>query len=105
MIFLSTMHAHVSCELLDDGQVIPCVFQVSSANFRRATADLTEECAKLAAYQEELQVLKRLRYADCHTSCSSTVQTQQSECTLLNGMQKYCQCHAVLDPSSCVKRI
>lgn len=43
--------------------------QMSSANFRRATADLTEECAKLAAYQEELQVLKRLRSTANATLC------------------------------------
>ncbi|KAL0024139.1 hypothetical protein WJX77_001084 [Trebouxia sp. C0004] len=43
--------------------------QVYSANFRRATADLTEECAKLAAYQEELQLLKRLRSTANATQC------------------------------------
>ncbi|KAL0019177.1 hypothetical protein WJX79_010072 [Trebouxia sp. C0005] len=43
--------------------------QDSSANFRRATADLTEERAKLAAYQEELQVLKRLRSTANATQC------------------------------------
>ena len=104
MFLVTCLMMHKSYPL-DDAQVIPCVLQDSSANFRRATADLTEERAKLAAYQEELQVLKRLRYADWCTVQSSTVQTYQSESSLLNGMQKYCQCHAVLDPSSRVKRI
>lgn len=43
--------------------------QICGANFRRAKAALVEEQAKLAKYQEELQVLKRLRSTANATQC------------------------------------
>lgn len=59
---------HLAVLCLHGPSLNQSMVQISAASFHRAKADLLQERAKLTKYQEELQVLKRLR---CGVQCNS----------------------------------